>query len=45
MADNVSSTGDVCLYFLALFIPPLTVFFSTFTEHLSVIPHEILIRS
>ncbi|PIL27322.1 hypothetical protein GSI_10469 [Ganoderma sinense ZZ0214-1] len=27
MADEVSSTSDVALYFLAIFIPPLAVFF------------------
>ncbi|KIW83924.1 hypothetical protein Z517_03170, partial [Fonsecaea pedrosoi CBS 271.37] len=29
MARPPSSTSDVCLYFLALFLPPLAVFFKT----------------
>ncbi|OQV09241.1 hypothetical protein CLAIMM_13382 [Cladophialophora immunda] len=29
MARPASSTSDVCLYFLALFLPPLAVFFKT----------------
>ncbi|PMD12583.1 hypothetical protein NA56DRAFT_652392 [Hyaloscypha hepaticicola] len=27
MASQGSSTSDVCLYFLAIFLPPLAVFF------------------
>ncbi|KII84658.1 hypothetical protein PLICRDRAFT_701809 [Plicaturopsis crispa FD-325 SS-3] len=29
MATKVSSTGDVLLYFLAILLPPVSVFFST----------------